>query len=147
MVSFDLRGEALRIGLLLLAAFLQLFPTGICRCAIRSAPVVKSFEVSETETKKCPCCFCETGSKAPFESKPISPSSQPCPCRLTELVLLPLAKIDLPSDSETGIVFQSTPFPTSVQIVRLNSPTPNGLRCLPWLTKEEKLYAHHVLRC
>ena len=147
MVSSDLRGELLRIGLLLIAAFLQLFPAGICRCALRAEPLGETFEGSKPETKKCPCCSCETESNVPVESKPVGPPSQPCPCRLTDFLLLPPSKIELPSDSENGFIFESTAYPATTQIERRNSPIPTGLRSLPWLTKEEKLYTHHVLRC
>ncbi len=147
MVSSDLRGEPLRIGLLLLAALLQLFPSGNCRCVVQSAPIAKPTENCETEAKKCPCCSCESESKVAVESKPSNRPSQSCPCRLSEFVSLPPTKIELPNDAEFGIVYGSTPLLTSAHLERQDSPIPTGLRSLPWLTKEEKLYSHHVLRC
>jgi hypothetical protein len=137
-----MRGLAVRVVFVLLFAAANVLGPWLCCCAAPRLASIASVKALPQKSKPV-CSHCKDETK-PVKELPV----QPCPCPaqpkmdLTAVdakMLRPLMTIlALPTERETVLV-QLLLFVSSSPAVTANE--------LPFMTTEERLYAHHVLRC
>lgn len=152
--------EPMRITLVILIALAQTAGTWLCCCG--PARVSKAFATKDVARQApapvqapaggCPHC---KKNESPAEADP-SPRPEPnptrmpepCPCGGVEFVAVPM---DRPADAKAvwvALALDSAEFESFCSpVLSLAVASVPGLRELPLLTAQDRLFAHHVLRC
>ena len=137
----------MRVFLAILMTVAQIAGPWLCCCGpVRAAASQASAKAPPPVTDDtCPHCKEHT---PPPPVQPKDPPKAPdrCPCGGVLVMSAPADKPELPKLDSLLVVVTVEP-PQTIPLVSASPRAVCGLREVPHLTAEDRLFAHHVLRC
>ena len=146
----------MRLALAILIAVTQTAGPWLCCCGAERLTAALATRPSEAKPApaKAPACHhtcphCATPQDEPPAPPPDHkpPIPERCPCGCVELVAVLTTKTDGADPTAAGLIPVTPAVPEAVAVGSHSPAEWAGRRAVPHLTTDDRLYAHHVLRC